>query len=395
MAKKKNAVRADGRIAVQIYLGRGEDGKRKYKTVYGATQKEADEKALQVRLALRKGIDVTAERDTFSDWADRWIKIKATEVSRSQADVYRSMIRHCNRLLGDMSIGKLKPVDLQEVITDLAAYNPNTRKPASKRTLEVARNTASQIFELAIENRVLDYNPATAVKIPRDAPAQKRRALTAEEQSWILDTEHTAKRAAMIMMYSGLRRGELIPLMWSDVDLPNRTININKSVEKTNDGRFQIKYGAKTKSSVRVIDIPKVLADYLAAEPKDGLFVCMNAQGAMHTESSWVSAWNSYLADLNIKYGDFTRFAKIPKSKYDPTGTPFVIPRITGHWLRHTFATMLYFAGVDILTAKEQLGHSDIKTTLGIYTHLDQEHKRRSMDKLDDYLERASQIQVK
>ena len=71
-----------------------------------------------------------------------------------------------------------------------------------------------------------------------------------------------------------------------------------------------------------------------------------------------------------------------------------VIPKITPHWLRHTFATILYFAGVDILTAKEQLGHSDIKTTLGIYTHLDKQYKRKSMSRLDEYLDDASRMQV-
>ena len=55
--------------------------------------------------------------------------------------------------------------------------------------------------------------------------------------------------------------------------------------------------------------------------------------------------------------------------------------------LRHTFCTMLYFAGVDVLTAQQQMGHSDAKTTLGIYTHLDSIHKRKQMSKLDDYLE--------
>ena len=63
------------------------------------------------------------------------------------------------------------------------------------------------------------------------------------------------------------------------------------------------------------------------------------------------------------------------------------IPKFTPHWLRHTFATLLYLSGVDVLTAKEQLGHSDIKTTLSIYTHLDATYKRRSMNKLDTYLD--------
>lgn len=71
-----------------------------------------------------------------------------------------------------------------------------------------------------------------------------------------------------------------------------------------------------------------------------------------------------------------------------------MIPRITAHCLRHTFASMLYMAGVDILTAKEQLGHANISTTLEIYTHLDKQFKRKSMNKLDNYLDDASQMQV-
>lgn len=102
--------------------------------------------------------------------------------------------------------------------------------------------------------------------------------------------------------------------------------------------------------------------------------------------------------ELNIKYGDFSNVVRWSngkkmevhtlegKDKYNPNGVPMVIDGFTAHDLRHTFATMLYFSGVDILTAKEQLGHSDVKTTMNIYTHLDKKYKRRSMDKLDAYL---------
>ena len=63
-----------------------------------------------------------------------------------------------------------------------------------------------------------------------------------------------------------------------------------------------------------------------------------------------------------------------------------LIPRFTAHWLRHTFITLMYMAGVDILTAKEQAGHEDIETTMGIYTHLDNQFKKKNVSKLDDYL---------
>ena len=63
-----------------------------------------------------------------------------------------------------------------------------------------------------------------------------------------------------------------------------------------------------------------------------------------------------------------------------------LIPRFTAHWLRHTFITLMYMAGVDILTAKEQAGHEDIETTMGIYTHLDEQFKKKNVSKLDEYL---------
>lgn len=393
MAKKKNATRADGRIAVQVYLGRDEDNKRKYKTVYGSTQKEADEKALQIKLSMRKGIDVSAMHDTFGDWADRWLRYKKKEVSNGQYRAYECAVKHLNAYLKDSPISKLMMADVQQVIDDLSDHNEHTGKSTSKKTLESIKSTAVQIFKLAIENRVIEYNPAAAVRIPTTAPSMKRRALTEDEQRWILETEHRAKRAAMILMYAGLRRGELIPLTWNDIDLVNHTISVNKAVEVVS-GRFIIKDTAKTDLSLRTVDIPQRLVDFLKSEQRKSIYVCVSASNKMHTESSWNRMWESYLQDLNLKYGRFNVFAERPKSKFDPKGVPFVIPKFTPHWLRHTYATMLYFAGYDINEAMAQLGHVDAKTTIQIYTHLDAKHKRKAMKKLDAFLGHASQMQV-
>jgi len=391
--KKKNATRKDGLIAVQVYLGLDENGKRRYKTAYGRSQKEADERADEVRAAMRKGLDVTAGRDTFGDWARRWLNVKAPEVSHSQADVYRSRVDYINAFLKDAPIAKVKSIDLQEIINSLSESNPNTGKPASKRLLEITKSALVQIFALAIDNRVLDYNPASAIKLPRSAPASKRRALTDSEQQWIISTDHRAKRAAMIMMFAGLRRGELIPLTWNDIDFEEKTISVNKSVERINN-KFFVKEGAKTVAGIRTVDIPGILVEYLLSEKRDGIFVCGKSDGAMHTDASWKRMWESYLLEINFMHGDFSPFQNKPRSKFDPGGVPFVIPHITPHWLRHTFATLLYFAGVDILSAKELLGHADIKMTLEIYTHLDKQYKRKSISKLDDYLSYASKMQV-
>lgn len=388
-------------VRKRIYLGKGSNGKPIYKNTYGKTDDEAAEKALQIKIARRKGIDVTADRDNFKKWADRWLALKKDDVSSGRYDVYSYAVDKMETLWY-IPIIKVQTGDVQDVINALALKNPKTGNPTAKKTLIDVKSAAKQIFQLAVEQRVIEYNPAIAVRIPKKAPQGERRALTKEEQQWIIDTPHRAQRGAMIMMYAGPRRGELIPLRWSDIDLKARTIDINKSVEIIKGKSVQKDGEAKTEASIRTIDIPQQLVDFLTFErKKDGItpetedtLVIRSVKGKMLTESGWKRLWDAYWNVLNLKYGDFTEYKKSnpeidfekPDSVHNPHGVPPMIPPITAHWLRHTFATLLYLAGVDVLTARDQLGHADIKTTLEIYTHLDKIYKRHSMDRLSQYI---------
>lgn len=383
----KNTKRKDGRVKASVYLGNG-----KYKYVYASNNRELDRKVQEIKLQLGKGIDVSAERDTFGQWAERWLKLKKLEVSNGRYNTYSYRVKNLTPI-ASMQIGKIRTADIQDIIIGLSADG------YALKTLKDVKNAASQIFRLAVDNRIIDYNPAISVKLPAEAPKETRRALTAEEQQWILaPSENRGKRAAMIMMYAGLRRGELIPLLWTDINLEKKTINVNKAVEMIN-GKSVVKDCTKTAAGMRTVYIPQVLADYLASEPRNNsLLVCPNASGGMMSESAYKRVWDSYLAELNFKFGDFSNVLvpseqsgkmeqyNKPKSRFAPQKIPFVIPRITAHMLRHTFITLMYIAGVDLLTAKEQAGHADVQTTMEIYTHLDSIYKSKQIEKLDEYL---------
>ena len=383
----KNTKRKDGRVKASVYLGNG-----KYKYVYASNNRELDRKVQEIKLQLGKGIDVSAERDTFGQWAEHWLKLKKLEVSNGRYNTYSYRVKNLAPI-ASMRIGKIRTADIQDIIIGLSADG------YALKTLKDVKNAASQIFRLAVDNRVIDYNPAISVKLPAEAPKETRRALTTEEQQWILaPSENRGKRAAMIMMYAGLRRGELIPLLWTDINLEKKTINVNKAVEMIN-GKSVVKDCTKTAAGMRTVYIPQVLADYLAAEPRNNsLLVCPNASGGMMSESAYKRVWDSYLAELNFKFGDFSNVLvpneqsgkmeqyNKPKSRFAPQKIPFVIPRITAHMLRHTFITLMYIAGVDLLTAKEQAGHADVQTTMEIYTHLDSIYKSKQIEKLDEYL---------
>lgn len=380
MARAKNTKRSDGRLQSKVYLGDG-----KYKYVYANTQRELDRKVQEVKLKIGKGVDVSAERDTFGEWAELWLSSKQPEISVKRYAAYAGNLNRLEALM-PMQISKIRAIDIQQIIT--RRYNDGY----AYQTLQSYRSICKQIFDLAIANRVCDFNPANAVKIPKNAEKTTKRALTDEEQQWICaPTEHRCHIAAMIMMYAGLRRGELIPLTWSDIDLEGRIIRINKSVEMVNS-RPVVKPCGKTDAAMRNIRIPKYLCDYLRDYPHKSVLVCPSASGEMLTESGWKRMWSSYMTELNLKFGDFTKLLDFqkPTSKFAPKKAPMVIPPITAHWLRHTYITMLYLAGVDVLTAKEQAGHADIKTTMQIYTHLDAQYKNNQIDKLDEYLDKKS-----
>lgn len=384
MPRAKYKKQPDGRYRTRIYLGEV-DGKRKYKSVYATTVAELERKAEELRYAMHKGGDIFSGDLPFSTWAERYLRLKEGKVSYTYLSGIRSRVGYWCAAVGSIPISRITRSDLQVHLDELSRRSPGTGKPSAKKTLIDYRCTAAAVFDLAISDRAVQYNPADKLEINPNAEKKTRRALSDKEQRWILDTPHRAQTAAMIMMLAGLRRGELIPLQVRDIDLEAGTLAVCRSVSMVN-GRPEIKQGGKTKAAERIVNIPRQLIDYLqpilaGRSPFD--LVCTDARGQMFTDSGWKRMWDSYLLDLNLKYGSFT---KQPSSKFDPGGVPFVIPRLTPHMLRHTCATNMVLAGMDAVTVKAQMGHKDIQTTLNIYTHVTAEHRQSQVEKLDAFL---------
>lgn len=381
MARTKK--RADGRYCSQIYLGRDEAGKKQYKSVYAKSPAELKEKETAVRLQLGRGLDVLSQRDSFSTWADDWLRLKEKEnITPRQMDNYRRAVKLWKEELHGYEIGQVRADDIERVLLSLAD------KGLSQRTVSLYRSAVRQIMRRAV-GRVIPTNPEEQVELAAvGRREEQRRALTAEEQQWIWDTPHRAQPVAVIMMLSGLRRGELAALTWNDVDLQGRTITVNKVIEYDPNGTPSLRHVTKSAAGMRTVDIPQRLANYMTALPRDDLLVIHSARGGVMTESAWKKLWSSYMRLLNEKYGVRTPadLERLHSGRPGPKKLDMTIPNITMHWLRHTFCTLLYLAGVDVVQACAQMGHADVSTTLRIYTHLDAIHKRKSVDKLDRYL---------
>lgn len=375
--------RADGRYCRQIYIGKGPDGKRKYHTVYAATAKEADRLAAEYRAALGRGLDPHSKARTVKDLLDALIAAKKAQ--GVGASWLRSLGNHRDHLqpIWTMQADKVRTADVQTMLNRLA------EEGLAHKTLGQIAGALSAAFTLAIPE-VVQYNPCDRAVVPAGAPPKRREWLDDERQAWVRDTPHRAQRAAMLMMLSGLRRGEATALTWADIDLDARTISVTKSWDFA-AGKVK---GPKTAAGERVVHIPRLLADFLraerAADPAT-LYVVHTASGRRMTEIAWRRLWDSYMADLNVLYGYHGAANKHATRKKDEDGQergalPMVIRTFTPHELRHTFCTLLYRSGVDILTARDQMGHSSVQVTQEIYTHLDKQYKAKKMEALDEYL---------
>ena len=378
MPKKSNKPLADGRFRVRVYLGI-KDGKQVYKSVYGKTQKEANKKADELRVSLRKGIDISSSNDSFKVWAAYWLASKKSEVSFDRYKSLQSKSDVWVKEIGNAQITQIKPYELQTILFDIASNNPHTGEAMAKKTIRGYVQVIGAIFDFAIDNRIIDYNPATKLKIPQTATATKqRRALTKEERKRVMEFEHRAQPSAMLMMMSGLRRGEATALQWSDIDFKNNTISVTKSYNfKTKE--FKTPKNGKS----RIVKVPQKLINYLNTLPKISPYVLTNAKGQMMTDDSWKRLYQSYMIDMNIEYG----FGGSVNKHANNVQIPMVIQTFTPHELRHTFCTTMYEAGIDTMTAKDQMGHADIQTTMSIYTHLSAAHKDTQVNKLDAFYE--------
>lgn len=304
----------------------------------------------------------------------------AAKITDRQKENYAHTVDVWKSELHGYEIGQVRADDIERVLVSLQEVG------FAARTISFYRSTIRQVMQRAV-GRVIAYNPMDLVRLTE--PGQKaghRRALTADKQCWIWDTPHRGQPVAVIMMLSGLRRGELAALTWSDVDLKGRTITVSKTMEYPPNQPPKLRLLTKSAAGMWTVDIPQWLADYMAAIPHDNALVIHTAQGKVMTATAWEALWKSYMRQLNIKYGtrtlaDLEKMRKPGQRKFDMT-----IPPLTLHWLRHTFCTLLYLDGVDVVQACAQMGHADLSTTLRIYTHLDSTHKRTAVDRLDLYL---------
>ncbi len=332
---------------------------------------------------------------TFNEISNLWLDNEIYGKDYTYKKELKSAVVHLNRYFGDMICNNIKGLDVEKFIRyNYEHINPNTNKPFSKRLLKDLVSVGFRVFEFALDNELIDNvrNPFTGKKkkIPKDAPVTERNPIDNIQKQLILSVYHRTQIAALVMLYCGLRKGEIIPLEWSDIDFKEKTLSVTKSAVRQDSNHYKITSHTKNGKD-RYIPIPDNLLSYLKLAKYNcpgTKYIYPQKNGNLHSVTTWNKTWNSYLTHLNYKYYCLTAksLGQTPKAYNAPTGIPKILERFTAHQLRHTYCTMLYMAGVDILTTSKLMGHSSIQITLEIYTHLDEKYKKLNISKFNEYI---------
>lgn len=340
--------RSDGRYATTIVIGHDKYGAPIKKTVYGKTQKDLSNKIADLKVNGEKS------ENAFFGLAEKWMESHQKIVGTNTMKGYKEAL-HKLEPLYPIPIEIITVNDVQSIINNLNSQG------LSKSLQKRVRLVYSLICNYAISKNINISNLSSQINVPKNAKEEPRDALTEEE----MDVVHKSANLpfgiyALLMMYTGLRRGELCALQWGDLDFDNKVIKISRAITYINN-RPYIK-PPKTKMGYRSIPLLDAVIHYLDPSGHANDEFIFGGQSPM-LESTVKNNWNKYIKQAGLEH-------------------------ITQHQLRHSYATILYLSGVDVKTAQSILGHANVETTLGRYTHISQLQKIKigASDKLNNFI---------
>ena len=404
---KKNRVLKEGEYqrSCGTYEFKWRDKSGGRHSISAVTLEEQREKELDVLRDVLDGVKADKNNLTINDLYNSWVQLK-----RGLKDNTFSNYKYMYTMFVEPDFGKRKIVDLKRSdIRSFYNYLADERH-VQINTIDCIHTVLHQVLELGVEDDYLRYNPSDnalkELKKARNFESTKRRALTVPEQE--LFEAYLSKQGQyhrwypifIIMLWTGMRVGEVTGLRWCDIDLEDDTISVNHTLvyyDKRNDERCTFAINTpKTAAGERIIPmLPKVKEAFLMEKQYqeecglesravvDGYrdFIFINRFGNVQHQGTLNKALSRIVRDCNFEILD-------KPHKKDTV----ILPKFSNHSLRHTFTTRMCEAGVNLKVMQEILGHADAETTMDIYAEATKELKKSELDSFAEFFRRVKEL---
>ncbi len=383
------------------YRWRTEDGKRHY--TYATTLEELREKEKSILRDKSEGIRTDAGNITINDIYELWCRLKKGLKDNTFQNYKYMYEQFVFPDFGKKRIKSLKRSDIRLFYNNLA-----DEKLLKVASIDNIHTVLHQVLDIAVEDCYLRTNPSdNALKELRQShnfDGDRRMALTVPEQrlfSSYLEKNpqyHHWKPIFTVMMEAGLRVGEATGLRWEDVDIENGIIDVNHTLVYYNHGKGGCYFGInspKTASGRRMVPmtqtVKKVLIEEKHRQDCEGIkcvarvdgytdFIFVNRFGNVQNQGTLNRALQRIMRDCNQEI-----LEQVGKRKMKQCDV-VLLPKFSCHSLRHTCATRLCEAGINMKVIQDFLGHADIRTTMNIYTDATKDFKSKEIGRFSDFL---------
>ena len=355
-------------------------GKRRQKSeTISGTKRDAERKLREVIQSLEQGSYVKPNKITVCDWLRQWLKgyVSMNTTDRTHESYSYIVERHLIPSLGHIQLKDLQPYHLSSYYAKKCSDGRVDGKGGlSARSVVYHHRILSKALDYAVKMGIAVRNVASVVDPPRVARVTMK-TLSPEEVQRFLDVARETEYYVYFstLLYTGLRRGELLALRWRNLDLIKGTLTVVATAYKLGNGDYIIKE-PKTAHSRRTVTLPPSLVE---------LFKVYRADQELLRVQLGVS----------LKADDFV-FIRPDGSPINPNAITLAFRRIVKnaglkgiriHDLRHTHATLMLKAGVHPKVVSERLGHANIGITLDIYSHVLPGMQESAAEKFDSIFE--------
>lgn len=362
--QKEGTAMAKYRIRVQI--GENDDGTPIYKQIQAESQNELNDRI--VRAYIESGriwkfmdhpqADLPKSTITFREYADRWMNVyKVGKLKPSTIATYKKhLCAHVLPAFGEREIASITTEDIQLFLND--------RNYLAKKTLSSMRHFMGEVFKDAVEDGLIEKDPTASrrISIP-STKANEREALPLDQFKEIISNlkllSAQDKQFLVLVMFTGMRRGEVLGLRWEDIDTEAGLIHIRRNV--THPGGNRPVIGTpKTNSGKRDIPLDPYVLEVLEPMKQTGFIIGGESPITMTT-------YNNTMTRI--------------KKKIDLHGA-------TAHVFRHSYLTYMAGEATDLKTLQAIAGHSTIGMTMNRYVHAQPEKIKEAGKRMHDLLAR-------
>lgn len=339
---------------------------------------DAENFLLKVNSQLNDNIFIQHKKITLREYLEEWLaSYVECNLKKSTISSYKSIVKlHIIPLLGNIELQKLTSSHIDKFYAEkLKNGRLDGKGGLSQRSIQYIHRILSEALNHAVKKKLLTTNPIRDITNTPKVPKYRAKIYTKDEIVQLLNTSNGTDLECPIALAAlcGLRRGEVLGLLWDDIDFTNSSLSISRQLIATDTGyEFDT---PKSETSIRNISLPstvvsilenqktkyETLKKMLKNEFKDNNLVYSNNDGTPINPKNFSKMFAYFLKKNKLKHIRF-------------------------HDLRHSYASLMLVSGNSLKVTSELLGHSTISLTADTYTHVISDLKKEAANKIDNIL---------